>query len=580
MATVPQGSIPLEQSRQPGPQDDLKRDVSRLGMLWASEGSVIGAGWLFGVLLSLTVAGPAALIAWMIATAVIVVLGLVYAELGGMLPVSGGGGLFPQYAFGSLAGASFGWFGYLQAAAYAPIEVIAAIQYMSTTSWGGGLYNATDGHLTGAGIAVAVGLLAVFVIINLIGIRWVERANNAFTTLKVVVPLLAVITLMVTRFHTGNFTAGGGFFPHGLSIAKALMIAIASGGIIFAFTGFEQATQIGGESKNPKRDIPFAVVGSIVIAGVIYFLVQLAFIGALKPSTILQYKTWANLANNGALSASPLYTVAAVAGLTWLAWTFRAMSVISPGACGLLYLTTAARLSYGMGRDGYVPTAFEQTSKRTKIPVFSVLVAFALGILFLLPFPSFGKLVGVVTSATVLMYVGAPLALGALRKNGTHLHRSYTLPAGGFLAPVAFVISNLIVYWAGWQTYSTLLAAIVLGYALLFLSRAFHANAKAPRIDWAAAWWLFPYLIGLGVISYFGGFGQGGIIGGVGGLKDVLVGGNGDLPLWWDVLVVTVFSLAIYFIAMATRLSRERVDEYASGMYEPTGEELRTTKAT
>src|SRR5512144_186818 len=137
MATGPQGSILVEQSRQPGPRDDLKRDVSRLGMLWASGGSVIGAGWLFGVLLSLPVAGPAALIAWVIATAVIVVLGLVYAELGGVLPVSGGGGLFPQYAFGSLAGASFGWFGYLQAAAHAPIEVIAAIQYMSTTSGGG-----------------------------------------------------------------------------------------------------------------------------------------------------------------------------------------------------------------------------------------------------------------------------------------------------------------------------------------------------------------------------------------------------------------------------------------------------------
>lgn len=548
--------------KPPRPGDNLKREVGRLGMLWASEGSVIGAGWLFAPLLAVTIAGPAALIAWAIGTLIIILLGLVYAELGGMFPVSGGGGLFPQYAFGSLAGGSFAWFGYIQAAAYAPIEVIAAIQYLHSTSWGAGLYDANAGALTFSGIVVAVALLLVFLIINLVGISWVERANNLMTTIKVGVPLLAVLALIVGSFHPDNFTAGGGFLPSGTDWPKALMSAIAVGGIVFAFTGFEQATQIGGESRNPKRDIPFAVIGSIVIAGAIYILVQFAFIGALDPSKILQYKTWANLASYGDLSASPLATIATVAGMTWLAWTFRAMAVVSPGACGLIYLTSTSRLSYGMSRDGYIPSAFEQVSKTTKIPVFSVFVAFVLGVVFLLPFPSFGKLVGIVTSATVLMYVGAPLALGALRMNGAHLHRSYSLPAANVLAPVAFILATLIVYWAGWQTYSTLMVAIIVGYVLMALSRLFNANPEAPAIDWVAAKWLFPYLIGLGVISYFGGFGQGGAIGGIGPFSNFMVGGSGQLPLWWDVLVVTVFSLVIYYVAMATRLTRERVDEY------------------
>lgn len=547
--------------------DNLKREVSRLGMLWASEGSVIGAGWLFAALLAVTIAGPAALIAWAIGTLIIVLLGLVYAELGGMFPVSGGGGLFPQYAFGSLAGGSFAWFGYIQAAAYAPIEVIAAIQYLHSTTWGAGLYDANASALTFSGIVVAIALLLLFLVINLVGIGWVERTNNLMTTIKVGVPLLAVLALIAGAFHPANFTAGGGFFPPTIDMPKALMSAISAGGIVFAFTGFEQATQIGGESRNPQRDIPFAVIASIVIAGVIYILVQFAFIGALDPAKILQYQTWASLSNDGDLAASPLATVATVAGLTLLAWTFRAMAVVSPGACGLIYLTATSRLSYGMSRDGYIPEAFEQTSKTTKVPVFSLVVALVLGIVFLLPFPSFGKLVGIVTSATVLMYVGAPLALGALRLNGAHLHRPYSLPAANVLAPVAFVLATLIVYWAGWQTYSTLIVAIIVGYVLMALSRRLDANPKAPAIDWAAGKWLFPYLIGLGVISYFGGFGQGAAIGGIGPFSDFMVGGNGQLPLWWDVLVVTVFSLAIYYVAMGTRLSRERVDDYvkASG---------------
>lgn len=556
-----------DQSLQHPDGEDLKREVGLLGLLWASEGSIIGSGWLFVALLATTIAGPGSLIAWVIASLIIIVIALVYAELGSMFPVSGGGGLFPQYAFGNLAGASFGWFAYIQAAAYAPIEVLAAIEYMSTASWAKGFYNANNGTLGGKGIAVAVALIVVFTIVNLIGIRWVERANTGLTILKMVIPVVAIVVLVTTHFHTGNFTAGGGFFPKGVSIPKSLMTAIAGGGIVFSFTGFEQATQLGGESRNPQRDLPLAVIGSVLIAVVIYILVQFAFIAALNPATILHYHTWANLVKDGPLEASPFYTLAMIAGLTWLAWILRFGAVVSPGSCGLIYITTTSRLSYGMSKDGYLPKAFEQTSKRTKIPVFSVIVACILGCLFLLPFPSWGKLVSVVTSATVLMYVGAPLALGALRKSNVELRRSYRLPAASVLAPLAFVFATLIVYWTGWQTYSTLMVAVIIGYVLMLLSRAFNLNQKAPKIEWGTAKWLFPYLIGLGVISYFGGFGQGGIIGGVAGLKNVMVGGNGDIPLYWDVLVVTVFSLAIYYFALANRLPSEKIREYTKDLW-------------
>ena len=80
----------------------------------------------------LTIAGPSAIIAWVIATIIVAVLALIHAELGGLFPVSGGTSRFPHYAFGSFAGATFGWMSYLQAAAVAPIEVLAAIEYFST----------------------------------------------------------------------------------------------------------------------------------------------------------------------------------------------------------------------------------------------------------------------------------------------------------------------------------------------------------------------------------------------------------------------------------------------------------------
>src|SRR6202042_2693477 len=145
--------------------EGLDRGVGFLGLLWASEGSIIGSGWLFGALVAATYAGPSALIGWIIASLIVILLALVHAELGGLFPVSGGTSRFPHYAFGSFAGMTFGWASYLQAATTAPIEVLAVIQYLSTASWAHGFYR-SNGTLSGGGIIAAVILMSLFVVLN------------------------------------------------------------------------------------------------------------------------------------------------------------------------------------------------------------------------------------------------------------------------------------------------------------------------------------------------------------------------------------------------------------------------------
>lgn len=107
----------------------LKRQIGIIGLLWASTGSIIGSGWLLGSQAALKVAGPAAIISWIIGGAIILVLALIHAELGGMYPIAGGTARFPHFAFGGIAGASFGWFSWLQAVTVAPIEVEAMVTY-------------------------------------------------------------------------------------------------------------------------------------------------------------------------------------------------------------------------------------------------------------------------------------------------------------------------------------------------------------------------------------------------------------------------------------------------------------------
>lgn len=558
--------------------DGMERNVGFFGLLWASEGSLIGSGWLFGALTAASIAGPSAIIAWFAASLIVIVLALVHAELGGLFPVSGGTSRFPHYAFGSLAGGTFGWFSYLQAASVAPIEVLAAVQYLSSFSWASSWYS-SNGTLSGVGILVAIVLMFAFVAVNLIGIGWLARVNNSLTTWKVLIPVLTIIVLIVFKFHSSNFSHGGGFFVKGAAV-KSILIAIPTGGIVFSLLGFEQAVQLGGEARNPK-DIPRAVIVSILIGATVYILIQVAFIGALDPTLLTHGGTWTGLIPTGhaspvlkALDAAPFYAVAKVAGLAWLAFILRLDAFISPSGTGLIYLTSASRISFGLARNGYIPHAFERNSERTRVPVFGIIVSALIGLLFLLPFPSWSKLVGVVTSASVLMYAGAPLALGALRRQKPDLPRPYRLPAAHILAPLSFVLATFIVYWAGWSTFTTLMVAMLIGYALMALSAALHLNPNQPKVDWGAAIWIFPYLIGMGIISYFGTFGAptggpGGIIGGVGVFKTVLVGGNNDLGLYGGLIASAAWSLIIYYVAMARRLPAAKVDEYVREVYPP-----------
>jgi amino acid transporter len=548
-------------------ESDLKRDVGIWGLFWASEGSIIGSGWLFAGLYATTLAGPSALISWGIATVIIIILALVHAELGGMFAVTGGTSRYPHYAYGSFAGASFGWFAYIQAASVAPIEVLATIQYFSSVSWAGSWYKppvapAINGTLSGAGIAVAVCLMIVFTIVNLVGVRWLANSNNGITTWKVIVPIIAVIVFCAFHFHGHNFSAGGGFFVKGSDGgAHAILDAIPGAGIVFSLLGFEQAVQLGGEARNPQRDLPRAVISAILVGAAIYILAQLAFIAALSPSVLVHYHSWTGLVNDAGLEKAPFYTVAKLAGITWLAYVFRVDAVISPAGTGLIYLTSASRISFGLSKNGYIPDAFEKTN-RFKIPAFAVIISALIGLLFLLPFPSWSSLVDIVTGASVLMYAAAPLSLGALRKAKPDLAKLYTLPYGTVVIPLAFVCANLVVYWAGWNTYSTLMLVLIIGYIIMAVSRMTHSNKNQPKIDWGAAPWILTYFVGLGFISFFGSFGTSAIIGGVGPFSGVWVGGDGRLPLWWDILVVAVFSLVIYFWAVSSRLPEEEIDQY------------------
>jgi amino acid transporter len=519
----------------------LRREMGLIGATWASETSIIGSGWLFGALFAAQAAGTAALLGWVIAGVVVIILALVHAELGGMYPVSGGTARFPHFAFGSVAGISFGFFSWLQAITVAPIECFAVMQYGSY--YWHGLYNSTSGNVTGLGFAMTVVLLAVFTAINFLAIGVFSKVNAGITWWKVAVPVVTIIVLLF-KFHPSNFGAGGGFMPFGI---KALFGAIPSAGIVFAYLGFEQADQLAGEIKDPQKNLPRAILLATGIGILIYVLLQVVFIGAIPHDLITGPKGWAGLPSNSPIVVGPFAGLAGVVGLSALAVILRLDAFISPFGTGLIYQTSTSRVGYGLGRNRYYPQIFTKVS-RQGVPWFSLIIAFLFGLLFLLPFPSWHSLVGLVTSASVLMYAGAPLSLGAFRGQVPEAPRPYRLPGAVVIAPLAFIFANMLIYWSGFEVLWKLAIAIVAGYVLIGISMYF--DKERPPLDWKSAQWLPVYLIGMGIISWQGQFS------GQSSTTPLPPTNTGNIPFWWDMLVVAVFSLVIYYWAQATKLSR------------------------
>jgi amino acid transporter len=549
----------LSQTVKPG-DVGLKREIGLIGAMWSSETSIIGSGWLLGAFGAAQLVGGAAIIDWILGAIAAILLALVHAELGGQYPVSGGTARFPHLAFGPGAGISFGFFSWLQAVTVAPIEAFAVIHYAGY-KWHA-IYdpnaNGGNGNVTHWGFVLELVLMALFTALNFLPMRIYGPLYSVVTWWKVLVPVFTIIILF-TKFHGANLSAGGGFFPTGVSW-KDLFGALPGASIVFAYLGFEQADQLAGEIKNPQRNLPLAIIGSIIIGAVIYILLQIVFIGA-TPASLLT-KGFAGISASNAVALAPFAAVSSLAGFGWLSGILRWDAWISPAGTGAMYLTSTSRVSYGLARNRYFPGVFGSVDSRG-VPWFGMIVGFLAGIVFTFPFPSWHSLVGLVTSASVLMYAGAPLALGALRLRLPGAERPFRLPAASVISPLAFIVADLIIYWSGFETLWKLGVAIILGYIAIGMYAA--DRPELPKINWKKSSWIGVYLIGMGLISWVGQYGP---------------QNTGRLGYPYDILVVALFSLAIYYWALyygsqTTEEMEQRIEEQSSAVIDP-GQRIET----
>ncbi|HTI01464.1 MAG TPA: APC family permease [Acidisoma sp.] len=525
MSSPPSGVAPLV------PTAPLRRDARIIGLLFASTTSMIGSGWLFGAFHAARIAGPLAVWSWIVGAVIIMLIALCFAELSSMFPKSGALVHMSHASHGDGLGRIWGWMLFLAYVPVPAVETEAVVTYANNYVPGLIVPGGT-GVLTGLGFVVCAILLLIMAALNLMAIRLLLQVNSTVTWWKIAVPVVTALTLIFASMgHPSAMSAD----PGGYS-ATGIFLALPAAGIVFSFLGFRTAIDLGGESANPGRNIPLAVIGSVLLGAVVYILLQIGFLAALTPKDLAH--GWAHLNFPGAMG--PFAGLAAMMGLGWLAFILYVDAYVSPGGTGLMYVTGGSRILYAMGEMRAGPTWLTLLNG-AKVPWLAVAVMWVVGVIFLLPFPAWQLLVNYITSITVLTYGLGPIALLVLRRNVPQVKRPFLLPAANVIAPAAFVCSNLIVLWTGFLTNTVLMVIVVVGFAAY--AGWFHliSRRSAAEFGWREIFWLLPWFGGIWVISALSNVG----------------GGLGILTFWPAVIVTVIWSLVVVAIALRCALVAE-----------------------
>lgn len=497
----------------------LKRELSRLDLTMAGVGGVIGSGWLLGALQSANDAGPASIISWVIGGLFMLVLAIPFIELSSLAPSSGALARWPQLTHGTMTSFVMGWGLFLSYVVAPPIEAEASVQYAN--QYVHGLFNTATGLLTGRGLIVASLLVLLFFFVNYLGVRVFARVNTAVTLLKIAVPIVTFGALIIAGFHGSNISdsAHGGFMPFGTS---GVLSAISLGGIAFSYEGFRQSIDLSGEGKNPKRDVPLALVYTLLGTMAIYTLLQVAFLGALRSTDLVH--GWAGLS-----FTSPFAQLAAALNLGWLSIILYGDAIWSPGGSGFVYMASSSRVLWALPQNGYGPKELTNVHPKYGVPYVALIVSLIISLAALLPFPAWSRLVGIATSFGVLTYMMGGVSVTVLRRTAPTLPR-IRIPGMNILGPLSFVFAALIVYWTSWPDVLYVALSVGVGF-LLYL--AYRIRNHYAGKDITSGIWLFAMILFVTVMSYVGSF-----------------GGRDWIRYPWDMVVVILGAIGFYFWAV------------------------------
>lgn len=458
----------------------LNRTLSATNLTMLGIGAIIGAGiFVLTGLAAALHAGPAVPISFIVAAVACGLAGLCYAEMASAVPVAGsaytysyatmgefiawiiGWDLILEYAMGA-ATVAVGWSGYFGSlldffGIHLPPQFMSSpVRFCSTAEAAQAVAGCAHAGWNATGTlfnlpAVAIALLATAVLV--IGIRESAKVNNVLVVLKIAVVLL-FIAFGVRYIDTANWTP---FVPPNSGVFGEFGwsgVFRGAGLIFFAYIGFDTVSTAAQEAKNPQRDMPIAIMGSLIICTILYIVVSLVLTGIVRYDQL-------NVAHPVALA------VERVPGLTWLRPLITLGAVLGLGSVVLVMMLGQSRVFYSMSRDGLIGAWAGKVHPKFRTPYLStiyvgILVALVSGTF---PIQILGELVNIGTLLAFVLVCGGVLVLRRTRPDLDRPFRTPLVP----LVPILGILACLgLMATLPGDTWIRLAVWLVIGFAVYF----------------------------------------------------------------------------------------------------------------
>ncbi|MGW7945612.1 APC family permease [Staphylococcus xylosus] len=479
-------------------QKDESNKINLPQLVLLGLGSLIGSGWLFGAWEASSIAGPAAIISWIIGFVVIGSIAYNYIEIGTMFPQSGGMSNYAQYTHGSLLGFIASWANWVSLVTIIPIEAVSSVQYMSSWPWSWAKFTTglmKDGSISNSGLMAVFVIIIIFSLLNYWSVKLLTSFTSLISVFKLGVPLLTIIMLMISGFDTGNYGhTAGQFMPYG---SAPIFAATTASGIIFSFNAFQTIINMGSEIQKPEKNIARGIAISLTLSAVLYIVLQSTFITSM-PSDMIHENGWSGINFN-----SPFADMAILLGLNWLAILLYMEAVVSPFGTGVSFVAVTGRVLRAMEKNGHIPKFLGKMNEKYNIPRVAIIFNAIISMLMVSLFRDWATLASVISTATLVAYLTGPTTVISLRKMAPNMHRPFRANLLKFMAPFSFVMASLAIYWAMWPTTAQVIFIIILGLPIYFFYE-YKMNWKNTKKQIGGSLWIILYLIVLAALSFIG----------------------------------------------------------------------------
>jgi APA family basic amino acid/polyamine antiporter len=459
-------------------EQGLRRTLGPMALVALGIGAIIGAGLFVRTAAAIAErAGPSVTIAFIVAGIGCAFAGLCYAEFASMIPIAGSAYTYSYVTMGELVAWIIGWDLVLEYAVGAATVAIAWTEYFSKVLEYVGLsavpfewshspfeHMASDPSVHGIMNVPAVFILLLVSMLLIRGIQESAWVNNLIVIVKVTI----VVAVIVIGWHfinpanhtpyipkpTTYVTPEGVTHPYG----GIMGILGAAGVVFFAFIGFDAVSTAAQEAKNPGRDMPIGILGSLIICTLLYVLFSHVLSGV---ASVADFRTEGK-------EASVTYAIATyMTGYGWLA-KFVTVAILGGFTSVILVMLLGqSRVFYTMSLDGLVPKVFSELHPRFRTPYKSNMLFFVVTSLFAGFIP--GDIVGEMTSiGTLFAFILVCAGVWIMRRRRPELPRAFRTPAVPVVSTLGILVCGAMIFGLGWTNWLRLFVWLALGLILYF----------------------------------------------------------------------------------------------------------------